>query len=425
MNVYFSGIGGVGIGPLAEIAADAGYKVQGSDLSESTITKQLEDRSVSIKIGPQDGGFLRECHQHRPIDWFVYTSALPADHPELLAAQSLGIKTAKRAELLKHIIADKNLTLVAVAGSHGKTTTTGMLVWALQQLGVPVSYSIGTTMSFGSSGKYTPGSKYFVYECDEYDRNFLEYFPDLSLITSIEHDHPDTYPTEADYMEAFSQFIEQSRHVIMWKADNTLLDAPANNTWMLSYNDVLANLTLPGNHTRRNATLVVKALEYLEVAAPSQAITALNSFPGTNRRFERLAKNLYTDYAHHPAEIAATLQMARELSDHIVAVYQPHQNTRQHKVQNQYADSFTLAEEIYWLPTYLTREDTSLPTLQPKDLVEKLSNKELAQPAELNNDLWEKILTALQKGKLVVFMGAGSIDDWIRQKAASLSQSES
>lgn len=424
MNIYFSGIGGVGIGPLAEIAVDAGYTVQGSDLEETTITRQLRKRNAAIHIG-QDGSFLRECHERAAIDWFVYTSALPADHPELRLAQQLGIKTAKRGELLKHIIADKNLKLIAVAGSHGKTTTTGMLVWLFQQLQIPVSYSVGATLSFGPSGRYEPESEYFVYECDEYDRNFLQYYPDLALITSIEHDHPDTYPTETDYIEAFRQFIAQSKHVIMWQADNTLLDASANDGWVLQYDEIRQDITQPGNHNRRNATLVTKAIGYLRLAPTEQAITALNSFPGTDRRFERLAENLYSDYAHHPSEIAATLQLARELNQHIVVVYQPHQNARQHKIISQYADSFALAEKIYWLPTYLTREQGSSAVLQPSDFIAHLSNKAVAQSASLDDELWHHIQTARNEGKLVLCMGAGTIDGWLREKVASLSQSES
>lgn len=157
MNIYFSGIGGVGIGPLAEIACDAGYDVTGSDLNESLITKELRDRGIVIN-NLQDGVFLKTQHSEKPIDWFVYTSALPDNHPELLQARELGIKTAKRDELLAYIISDKKLKLIAIAGTHGKTTTTGMMVWTLQQLNIPVSYSIGTTISFGPSGKFDPNS---------------------------------------------------------------------------------------------------------------------------------------------------------------------------------------------------------------------------------------------------------------------------
>ena len=150
MNIYFSGIGGVGIGPLAEIAADAGYAITGSDREESPMTRALQQRGVTISLN-QDGTFLQQQHESSPIDWFVHTSALPHDHPELSLARSLGLRTAKRDELLAHIINEKKLKLIAIAGTHGKTTTTGMIVWLAKYFGIPVSYSVGTTLFQRSS----------------------------------------------------------------------------------------------------------------------------------------------------------------------------------------------------------------------------------------------------------------------------------
>ncbi len=414
MNIYFSGIGGVGIGPLAEIARDAGYTVQGSDATESLLTRELRGRGINVTIG-QDGDFLKACHYETPIDWFVHTAALTADHPELVLAQQLGIKTAKRDELLAHIIAEKNLQLIAVAGTHGKTTTTGMLVWTMKQLGIPVSYSVGTTISFGPSGKYDPDSKYFIYECDEFDRNFLHFSPHLSLITSIDYDHPDTYPTESSYLAAFHQFIEQSNMAIMWKADGDQIHSTETEGWILGDDEVM-DIHVPGAHNRRNATLVAKAVEYLEAGDYDRTITSLQSFPGTDRRFERLDDNLYSDYGHHPVEIAATLQLARELSDNVVLIYQPHQNVRQHEIRAQYTNQFELADTIYWLPTYLSREDPTLPILTPHELTQTITNRGSVYTANLDNDLWNVIQAARQEGKLVLGMGAGSIDTWLRQR---------
>lgn len=412
MNIYFSGIGGVGLGPLAEIARDAGYTVVGSDISDSLTVQELRDSGIEIALG-QDGLFLEACHSAQPIDWFIYTAALPYDHPELLLAQSLGIKTAKRDELLAHIIKEKDLKLLAVAGTHGKTTTTGMFVWTLQQLGVPVSYAIGSQVSFGPSGKYDPASKYFVYECDEFDRNFLHFHPALSLLTSLDYDHPDTYPTEADYTAAFRQFVDQSDSTILWYSDGQHIKATVDDGWILNDDDS-APTHLAGEHNRRNATLVSKAIEKLGIAGDS--IAALNDFPGTVRRFEKLADNLYSDYGHHPVEIAATLQMARELNDHVVLVYQPHQNVRQHEIQDQYIDQFELADEIYWLPTYLSREDPNLELLTPDYLIRNISNKENVHIADLDDDLWSSIQAQRANGRLVLCMGAGSIDTWLRSQ---------
>lgn len=414
MNIFFSGIGGVGIGPLAEIALDAGCSVQGSDRNESPITTQLRNRGISISTSGDDGTFLSACHAARPVDWYVHTAALPPNHPELLLAKKLGIKTAKRDELLAHIIREKNLKLIAIAGTHGKTTTTGMLVWALQQLGVPVSYSVGATLSFGPSGKYNPSSEYFVYECDEFDRNFLHFSPYLSLVTSIDHDHPDTYPTKANYFDAFSQFLDQAHHSILWQEDAAKITLPEGKSWVLQGNEV-QELALAGAHNRRNATLVVKAIEYLQLSVDT-ARNAVESFPGTDRRFEKLAENLYSDYGHHPIEIAATLQLARELSEHVVLVYQPHQNVRQHEIKNDYADCLKDADEVVWLPTYLSREDPALPILSPEELTQNITNKSAVHIADLSPELWEVIENARNQGKLVLCMGAGSIDSWVRQQ---------
>ena len=417
MNVYFSGLGGVGVGPLTEIARDAGHTVMGSDLAESLVTQELQEQGVSISIG-QDGTFLQACHEATPLDWFVYTSSLADDHPELLLAQKLGIRISKRDEFLAYIIQEKGLKLIAIAGTHGKTTTTGMMVWTMKQLGIPVSYSIGTTISFGSSGAYDPDSDYFVYECDEYDRNFLNFNPDVALLTSVDYDHPDTFPTEQEYVEAFQQFVHQSAHTIAWKQDDEYLNHPAAQSWILS--ETLP-LTLAGAHNRANGTLVLKALEYLELANLAEATDALNGFPGTDRRFERLAQNLYTDYGHHPKEIAATIQMAREISDHVVLVYQPHQNRRQHRVKDLYIDQFEGAEHVYWLPTYLTREDPMETILQPNELFAGLSNRDVVREADLNESLWGEMQEHRKNGALVLCMGAGTIDAWVRQQLSQAS----
>lgn len=417
MNIYFSGMGGVGIGPLAEIAYDAGHTVTGSDLAEGLVTKELQARGIAVTIG-QDGTYLRQVHASTPIDWFVHTSALPPDHPELTAAKELGIRTAKRDAFLAEFLQVHNLKLIAISGTHGKTTTTGMTVWALKQLGIPVSYSIGTTVSFGPSGAYDPASEFFIYECDEYDKNLLNFNPFLSLLTSIDYDHPDTYPTEQEYKATFRQYIGQSEHTIAWQKDLTYIEQPASNAiWALADTET-ANIKLAGEHNRRNGTLVVKALEYLHIRSVAETVELLANFPGTDRRFEKLADNLYTDYGHHPEEIAATLQLARELSEHVVLVYQPHQNWRQHFVRDQYTDQFELAEAIYWLPTYLTRENPDQPVLSPQELTQNITNQESLHYVELDDDLWSLIQSHRGANHLVLCMGAGSIDPWVRQHLA-------
>lgn len=402
------------IGPLAEMAIGAGHEVCGSDRTAGLMTEALRQTGITVSFD-QSGEFLRSEHQQSPFDWFVYTAALPADHPELVLARQLGIRTSKRDELLAQIIADKQLKLIAVTGTHGKTTTTGMLVWTLQQLGVPVSYLVGSTLSFGPSGRFDPASQFLVYECDEFDRNFLHFSPWLSLITSVDYDHPDTFPTPDDYRAAFRQFGEQSARVVAWREDADVF-TPANVT-VLEQTD--PQITLAGEHNRRNGTLAARAAMLVrEASAPEikaeAIITTLNAFPGTGRRFEKLADNLYTDYGHHPSEIAATLQLAHELNDRVVLVYQPHQNIRQHEVRERYTDEiFTHASEIYWLPTYLTREDPNLPVLTPEELTHQLTTDKV-HIAQLDEALWHTIEQQRARGALVLGMGAGTIDGWLR-----------
>lgn len=419
MKIYFSGIGGVGIGPLAEIAHDAGYQIVGSDRSASLMTNQLQKRGVQVYLS-QDGEALRREHERQPIDWFIYTAALPESHPELQAAKELGIKTSKRDELIAKIIEEKQLKLIAVSGTHGKTTTTGMLIWAMDQLNIPASYSVGATLNFGPSGKFDSSSEYFIYECDEFDRNHLHFNPWLSIITALNYDHPDTYPTEDDYRQAFIQFMEQSEYSIIWQKDLRYLkhpDMPASYEAIDELKD-LSDIKLPGLHMRQNAFLVIQALNRLTPSTSyAELVAVINSFPSTSRRFEKLADNLYTDYGHHPDEIPATLQLAKELSTDVVLVYQPHQNTRQHHIQKDYVDEvFANADEIYWLPTYLSREDPNLPVLTPDELTNNLSRKDTLHHANLDDELWQAITKHRQAGQLVVLMGAGSIDGWAREQ---------
>ena len=415
MHIYFSGIGGTGIGPLAEIAHDAGYAISGSDLQDSPMTKKLRERGVSVQIG-QTRETIGHVHGTQPIDWFVYTAGLPKDHPELAYAHEQGIRVSKRDELLSQILKDKNLKLIAAAGTHGKTTTTGIFAWLFKQLGVPVSYLVGSTMSFGPSGKYDAASEYFVYECDEFDRNLLNFFPDHAVITSLDYDHPDIYPTLESYNNAFRQFIDQSKKVVMWQHDAARLgDLPEKVTQFDETTTPVANVPLVG-HNRHNGWLASAVMSDITGESMEMIAEKLHDFPGTHRRFEKLADNLYSDYGHHPAEVTSTLRMARELSDHVVLVYQPHQNIRQHEMRDQYTDCMEQAEMIYWLPTYLSREDPNLEVLTPEQLSAKLTNRESVVMSDFNDELWQHIEAERRAGSLVLCMGAGSIDAWVRQQ---------
>lgn len=408
MKVYISGISGTGMGPLALMAHGAGMKVYGSDLSHGAITNELVNRGIKVYLGEQDGEFLKARVEKDGVDWFVYTSALPANHPELKLAKKLGLKISKRDELLNYLLKKLKLKLIAVAGTHGKTTTTAMIVWAAQQLGLPLSYIIGTTLPFAEAGHYDPNSKYFVYEADEYDRNFLHFHPWIAAIPTISYDHPDIYPTLESYQAAFRQFESQSEIV-------------------LHGDEVDAGLTLAGEARRYDATLAIDVLEQIlprrrltKKRQHRQLVDILNRFPGVGRRFEQVSEGYYSDYAHHPEEVAATVEIAIEEAERrglkgVVAIYQPHQNTRQVELANEYADAFRGVAKLYWVPTFLTREDPELTVMRPKDFINCLENKKVAEAAELNDELAETIRKWRKKGYLILLMSAGPADAWIRK----------
>ncbi len=406
----------MGVGPLAMLAHDAGHNISGSDREKSPIFDDLAERGVSLSTD-QSGGFMRETNEKREIDLFVYTAALPDDHPELLTAREYGITAVKRDELLNQLIEYKNLKLIAVSGTHGKTTTTGMLIWAMKELSVPTSYSIGTRLTFGAAAKYQKDSKYFVYEADEFDRNMLKFKPYIAVITSIDFDHPDTYQDKADYNQAFQEFIEQSSSAIVWS------DSGMDGKNLSLIEGVSPEITLVGNHNKANGTLVLETLKKIfPEINEAKIVTAINSFPGTSRRFEEISPGLYSDYAHHPVEIASTIQLAREISDKVAIIYQPHQNIRQHQLVESggYKDSFKNAEKVYWVPTYLSREDESLSILSPEELVANTNATSNFIPSEMNHELAKKIKTDLKNGYLVVAMAAGDLDEWVRDLVDSI-----
>lgn len=429
MHIYFSGIGGAGIGPLALIAHQAGYDVSGSDKQESGYLTYLREHGVSdITIGQSEDA-ISQVHNSKPIDWLVYSSALPREnpnHPELKFAEAQGIKCSKRDEFLNSLLNEKQLRLFAIAGTHGKTTTTAMAIWLFKQLGLPVSYNVGAKLSFGSMGEFDPTSTFFIYECDEYDRNFLSFHPRISLISGIDWDHADIYPTRDAYYQAFRDYIEQSETTVLWQADADRLGVEASDSVIvLDDNDpLLETLALPGLVNRQDAALVLHAVKALanELELPEQAdITEkLQSFPGVSRRFEALKPNLYTDYAHTPKKIEGALQLAHEVAgDNVVVVYEGLHNTRQHFIKDDLVHLFDSVKKLIVVPSYLAREDESLQLLSPADIIALTSRPEKGHPAELNDELKSLIDQHLQEGDLVLCLTAGggnSLDEWLRKK---------
>jgi UDP-N-acetylmuramate--alanine ligase len=428
MHIYFSGIGGGGVGPLALIARQAGYTVSGSDKQDSAYIAQLRANGIEdIHIG-QTYEAIQELHTRKPIDWYVYSSAVVfehADFPELRFCKEQNIHTSKRDELLNQIIKDKNLKLIAVAGTHGKTTTTAMLVWLFQQLNIPLSYSVGTKIPFGPMGAYAEGSEYFVYECDEFDRNFLAFEPYLSLITGVSWDHHEIFPTREDYQQAFHEFIGQSQHTLLWQEDADYLgNMPGNSLTVLDSSDpAIHHIAIPGQYNRLDAWLSIQALHRLTRTPLDTLREHTDRFPGLRQRMEQLTPSLYTNYAHTPEKIrggmSAALEIAAQDNKEVVIIYEPLTNRRQHYIKDSYGDCFNGAKKLYWIPTYLAREDPDLPILTPQQLIQHLPDPSIAEPAELDENLQARIEEHMKNGDLVVAVGAsggGSLDEWLRER---------
>jgi UDP-N-acetylmuramate--alanine ligase len=426
-HIYFSGIGGSGISSLALVAKQAGYVVSGSDLKDNDTIKYLRGKNVGdIHIG-QDYRQIAEVHSQNPIDWFVYTSALPMDQPdapELKFCRDNNIKATRRDDFLSHLLQEKNLKMIAVAGTHGKTTTTAMAIWLFKQLGIPISYSVAGKISFGEIGVYDPNSQYFVYEADEYDRNFLAYNPNYSIITGVDWDHPDIYPTRDEYYEAFRQFISQSQQVIIWEDDFNRLKLPESKSLrVLSQDDPQINqsIKLAGQVNRLDAWQVIQLLNMLSEKPLKELATAANQFPGVSRRFEQIAPNLYSDYAHTPPKIRGALQLAREVAgSNVVIVYEGLHNTRQHFIKDELASIFEDVKQLYVVPSYLAREDPNLQLLSPSDLINLMNGqtKSHARPAQIDQQLANIIKKHLNDGDLVLCItagGGGSLDEWLRK----------
>ncbi len=418
MHIYFSGIGGTAIGPLALIARQAGYEVSGSDKQNSDYIAYLISQGVNtIHIG-QERNQIAEIHKNKPIDWFVHSSAVTIENPnapELIFCQENNIKTSKRDELINQIIADKNLKMVAVSGTHGKTTTTAMIIWLFKQLDIPVSYSVGAKISYGEMGVFEPESEYFVYEADEFDRNFLQFKPFISIIPGIAYDHPDIYPTQESYNQAFRDFISQSENVIAHPKDLSKIGVEGS-----PIDDFIGDITLPGLVNRQNAQLVVDSLHRLTGSPIELLIEHINKFPGVSRRFEKISENIYTDYAHTPEKIQGALQLAHEVAGNsVVVVYEGLHNTRQHFIKEQLKNLFAGTHKLYIVPSYLAREDESLELLTPDKLCELITAPEERIPSDLDYKLAKALEADVENGKLVLCLtagGGGSLDEWLRKK---------
>jgi UDP-N-acetylmuramate--alanine ligase len=434
MHIYFSGIGGAGIAPLALIARQAGYTVSGSDKQNTQYIDYLRSRGINDIHIDQSREAIEKVHERDPIDWFVYTSALPLenpDAPELRYCSEQDIKMSKRDELLNQILDDKKLKLIAVAGTHGKTTTTAMVIWLFKQLDESIGYLLPAKTSFAEMGEYSEVSEYFVYEADEFDRNFLAYKPETSLITGVSWDHHEIFPTREDYQDAFREFINQSKKVVLWQDDAEYLgiNKEVADATLDVQNPLISNLdkiSLKGFYNRLDAWLAMQVVHSISAQPIDALLPLINAFPGLQRRMEMLIPDLYTDYAHTPEKIRGAMsvacEMATEKNQSVIVIYEPLTNRRQHFMLDEYRDCFDGATKVYWIPSYLAREDPGQRIIPPGELISHLSDPSIAVPAERNADLKKLIQKHIDSGDMVVGIAGGggdSLDEWLRHEFKS------
>ncbi len=439
-RVHFIGIGGIGMSGLAAVLHEQGYVVTGSDSGSNAQTEQLAASGVAIQLGHSDKANAASA------DLVVITAAV-SDNPEIAAATERGIPIIKRARLLG-LLSEQKIS-IAVAGSHGKSTTSGMLVTALTELGVAPSYFVGAVVgSNGSNSAWNDGD-FIVVEADEYDRSFLTLSPEIAIITNIEFDHPDIY-TQESYDEAFRKFVERIKpwgvlvayeddpgvqRLLAWLEDNFLpvhvvtygersvhwKVLQFNGEWRAERIDGLClpiSPGVPGRHNVLNAVAAVIAISELhleteeEPFATVDASIAIQSFTGVGRRFDLAGEaagiTVIDDYAHHPTEIAATLQAARERfpDRRIWAIFQPHTYSRTKALIDDFAAALAVADEIVLLDIYAARESDD-GTISSADLARRIGPRAHLAPGV--PDVVPAVYPLLQEGDVVLTIGAGDV----------------
>lgn len=359
-RIHFIGIGGIGMSALARHFKNEKKQVSGSDRTLSPLTKTLDSEGIQI-FGEQVASNIT-----KDIELIVYTEAMAKDHEEMVAAKELGVPMMNYFEALG--LAMNPYYLIAVAGTHGKTTTTAMITDIFETLGKDPTAIIGSLRAKTKTNYRAGKSKYAVVEACEYKRDFLSLRPDILVITNIEHEHVDYYKDLADVQSAFRTLVEQVNEGGVVIADTTdvrlqpvLSNAPVTVINYLEYLDLALPLKQPGVHNRLNAAAATAAARR-EKLDMDEVKTALSHFSGTWRRFEYKGDcngaPVYDDYAHHPTEIRATISAARELypDRRLVVAFQPHTYTRTKALFDDFARAIGQADSVVLLPIYAARE---------------------------------------------------------------------
>ena len=368
-KVHLIGIGGIGMSGLARLFKHEGKEVSGSDTTETENTKKLISEGIAVTYEQVAENILsqQESSDDSCIDLVVYTEAVSDDNPELVAARAAGIRTVSYFEALGEVA--NEYYLIAVAGTHGKTTTTAMLIDILEEASFDPTAIVGSLRTKTGSNYRAGKSKYFIVEACEYKRDFLTLEPDVLVITNLEHEHVDYYKDLEDVQDAFHELalkVPQDGAVIAIKSDPKVspalrcLKARVYDYKIEVFRDIA--LKQPGLYNRMNAGAARATA--LVLGVDKQIIKeALENFAGTQRRFEYKGEcngaKVYDDYAHHPTEIVAVISGARELypDKKLTVVFQSHTYSRTHELFGAFADALAQADRVLMLPIYAAREE--------------------------------------------------------------------
>jgi len=439
-HYHLIGIGGTGLSPIARVLLERGHQVSGSDLLLSPMAQELQALGARVQLG-------HRAENVAGAQVVIRSSAVPDDNPEVMAALQAGIPVLKRVDFLKELTAGQQV--IAVAGTHGKTTTTAMLAWCLNQLGADPSYVVGGQVKNLGSNAHAGKGDYFVIEADEYDGMFLGLTPDVLVVTNIEHDHPDCYPTPQEYFQAFvklahlvkpggkllacadhpravelMELLQGEITIIPYGAGASLpyrvsrvhhvagcgvvFDLSIRND--SSFQDI--QLGIPGNHNALNAAAAL-AVIHLIGQPVGKAIQALKDFSGTGRRFDIQGEiggiTVIDDYAHHPTEIRSTLSAARcRYPDRrIWAVWQPHTYSRTRELMQDFKDAFVDCDHVIVTEIYASREGKQdFSSLEVVNLMKHADVRHIPALEDVSAYLIEHLLP----GDVLLVLSAGDAD---------------
>ena len=442
--IHFIGIGGIGMSGIAEILINQGYTVQGSDLKETEITSRLERMGASIKIGHNKNNLMN-------VAVVVISSAINSDNPELNYARSTGLPVVRRAEMLAELMRMKSN--VAIAGTHGKTTTTTLVATLLDEGGFdPTVINGGIIHAYGSNARAGAG-EWMVVEADESDGTFTRLPATIALITNIDPEHLEHWGDFDALRQGFLDFISNipfygvaiccSDHPEVQQLIDKISDRQIKTFGLnaqadirainLNYDEGRAHfdikfqkdnctitdciLPMPGDYNVSNALGAVAVAHHLGVEN-NKIREALSYFKGVNRRFTKVGElngiTFIDDYAHHPVEISAVLRAARQISSgRIIAVHQPHRYTRLSTLFKDFCLCFNDADIVAISDVYSAGEQ-KIPGVSKDDLVTGLTHHSHRHAVAVSNlqELSKLVADNAQSGDLVIFLGAGNISSW-------------